>query len=279
MTFVIPVISHLSYQFSRWSILAHPAVPATDGVLKPLLVGPALRPHRSLHLFVDPMGGFLVEKLCGFFPDKFIHVLTIGNLCDNFQFTLWLHMTPAGENISSVRDCTLPFAVQLSALNSRTLLIACFDAIFPCFFLFFAREWKAALSCSQFQPARSLWTPKFRLQGPLVPSPICHTKKQASVQKSDIPPIWREASLYVFEWVSPTDGKFQAILKDLYLNKQTKYPHPSLIFSHKEAGHLESLNACLCYIFKKNLPSAYQDLVTSTFTQLPLLFLTSLCTE
>lgn len=94
MTFVIPVISHLGYLFSRWSIPAHTVMPGTAAVLKPLLVSPAPRPDRSLPVFVDPTGGFLVEKLCRFLPTAtYIHVLTVCNLYDSFQFTLQLHRT------------------------------------------------------------------------------------------------------------------------------------------------------------------------------------------
>lgn len=45
-------------------------------------------------VFVDPRGGFLVEKLCRFLPTATcIHVLTVCNLYDRFQFTLQLHRT------------------------------------------------------------------------------------------------------------------------------------------------------------------------------------------
>lgn len=94
MTFVIPVISHLTYLFSRRSILAHTAMPNTEAVLKPFLMPSAPRPDRGPHIFVDPMGGFIVEKLCCFFPTgMFIRAPTIGNLYDSFQFTLQLHRT------------------------------------------------------------------------------------------------------------------------------------------------------------------------------------------
>ena len=94
MTFVTAVTSHLTYYFFRQSTAAPTTMPDTEVVLKPLLVPPALRFDRGPHVFADPVGGFLAEKLCCFFPTgMFIHVPTMYNLYDSFQFTLQLHRT------------------------------------------------------------------------------------------------------------------------------------------------------------------------------------------
>lgn len=157
-------------------------MPDTEPVLKPFLVSSAPCSDMYPHVFVDLMGGFLVEKLFWFFPAAaFIRVLSICNLYDSFQFTLQLHRTifdSCGRNYLlskrlHITVCSSPFSPKFLCS-----LYCAFWCKFPLLFLIFlAGEGKAASSCSQIQHARGLWTPKFRLQGPLVPSSICLTKK------------------------------------------------------------------------------------------------------
>lgn len=212
MTFVIPVISH--HPTISLFQEKHPS-PHCDarhrGCPQPFLVPSASQPDRGPHVFIDPMGRFLVQKLCFFFPmGMFIHAPTMCNLYDSFQFTLQLHRTTleswGRKYLLSKRT---HISIWSSAFSSE-FLYSLYWRFWCSFYLLFLIFWQGkgrlhyhALKFN-LPEGYDLWSSgckallclhQFALQKVNQCSEIRHT-----------PPIWKEASPTVFLNELPLHG-------------------------------------------------------------------------